>query len=407
MAKRGINVTFLADVRDFLTGAGKAENALDDIGGALDQVARDGDKATENLERDFRDMATSADRSFDQIAADAKRSFRKVRDSADGALPGKGQSRAAELGSEVGAEFGQNIGEGISSKATGIAGAADVALGTIGATLATLGPAGAAFGVGALFVGSIVSGINAKAAEQRSRIAALVESALSSAVGTAETAGQSVAAAYLKGQATVFAQGETVAEILGLDSTNDALKVLGDLANRTGIEIGTVLAAVGGTGQQALEAQQALRDEAGNLVSTYEDLLKIRDLEISRTGGVTAGTKDQIEALEDAALAASDLLGFSSKNQTAVEDTLTAARLLDTATADQKTSAKTLRDQWVGTADAAERAAAATAATATNIDKARAAAASQDWAAWERALRNAGTAAGTIRAEANEMRVPR
>jgi len=403
MAKRGINVTFLADVRDFLRGAGKAEDALDDVSDALDDVARDGDKATQKLERDFRDLANSSERSFDQIARDAKQSFGKVRQSADTSLPAKGQSRASELGTEVGAEFGQNIGEGISSQATGIAGATDLALGTVGGLLPALGPVGAAVGVGALFVGSIVRGVSAAAAEQKARIAALVEQSLSGAVSKAEETGQSVALAYLRGQSSAFEQAEQIASLLGLDDTNAALARLGELARDSGVQVGDALLAVGGAGQAAVGAQAKVERQLLANLEAYRRLQRTAEDQVQTEGKVATETQRSLDALLLATEAGEDLLGYTRQNREAVALTVAAAQTLDQATRDQTAPAQKNAEYARQSADAAERQAAALGDTARYIEDARRAAASRDWAAWEQALRRGGTAAGTIRAELSEV----
>lgn len=69
----GITLNVLGNFRDFIRGTENAEEALDDVADSLDDMARDGDKAAEKLERSFRDLAEQAKDS----GKDAGRDFEK------------------------------------------------------------------------------------------------------------------------------------------------------------------------------------------------------------------------------------------------------------------------------------------------------------------------------------------
>lgn len=66
MAK-GISINFLADVKDFLKGTKNVEDSLDDVSSSLDDVVKDGTKATDKLETGFRDLAKQAKASGSDI----------------------------------------------------------------------------------------------------------------------------------------------------------------------------------------------------------------------------------------------------------------------------------------------------------------------------------------------------
>lgn len=82
MAGKGISINFLADVRQFLRGTDDVEDALEQVSDSLDDAARDGDEATEKLERSFRDLTAVAKRESDN-AGDALRT--NMKRGADGA----------------------------------------------------------------------------------------------------------------------------------------------------------------------------------------------------------------------------------------------------------------------------------------------------------------------------------
>jgi histone H3/H4 len=170
---RGVNLSFLADVRPFLKGTDDVQGALEDVGGSLDDLARDaqtstriqvdalgdvaeaGDRAANELTDDFRTMARQADTSFDS-----------VRTSGDQAMTDLGtnsKGKAAGAGAEVGQEFAANIGEQIGS---GQANIADILAGTLGGlvTIPGIGAAAAGLGIAALVVKGMVDG-TAKAKE--------------------------------------------------------------------------------------------------------------------------------------------------------------------------------------------------------------------------------------------------
>lgn len=164
---RGVNLSFLADVRPFLKGTDDVQDALDDVGGSLDDLTRDaqaasrnqaqaldgiadaGNQTTDALADDFRTMARQADQSFDQVHASGNKALDD--------LGTEGKSKAAGAGAEVGQEFAANLGEQIGS---GQANLADILSGTLGGLVSIpgIGAAAAGIGVGALLVKGLVDG---------------------------------------------------------------------------------------------------------------------------------------------------------------------------------------------------------------------------------------------------------
>lgn len=164
MAK-GISINFLADVRDFLRGTKNVEEELDDVADSLDDVARDGVKATEKLEDGFNDLRKKAKQAGDDIEKGI----------------GDGTKRGAKQGETATEVYKKeaiaNVSEVTSSFTGSWESAADAVQGTLGGVVADLGPAGAAIGAaGALGVGLLTQAIiqaEEAAEETRARIAEL------------------------------------------------------------------------------------------------------------------------------------------------------------------------------------------------------------------------------------------
>lgn len=78
MAGKGINLDINANTRGFQAGIKDVDKALDQVADSLDDVARDGEQATEKLERSFKDLADNAKKSGrslgDGFSSDIKRS---------------------------------------------------------------------------------------------------------------------------------------------------------------------------------------------------------------------------------------------------------------------------------------------------------------------------------------------
>jgi hypothetical protein len=160
MAK-GIRINFLSDVKDFLRGTKDVEKELEDVADSLDDVAKDGDKATEKLEKSFKDMAKEASKAG--------------KDAQDGLGKGfKGAQREGETAATtIKDEFKSNLSEVTSSFDGSVESMGDLVQGTLGGLVTDLGPVGLAAGAaGAAGVGLLIAAItkaaeDAEAAKQR------------------------------------------------------------------------------------------------------------------------------------------------------------------------------------------------------------------------------------------------
>ncbi len=175
---KGIEISFLSNTRDLVRGAGTTEDALERVSDSLDEMARDGDKATGKLERSFKDIsdeARSATRDIDRTGDALEQAARKgrridtdVRIGTDG---------AGEAVREWGDEAKQNISETFSSFRGESEDLVQIAQDTFGGVISGLGPLGMAAGAaGAIGIGLLMGSLeegSEEAEEMRQRISAL------------------------------------------------------------------------------------------------------------------------------------------------------------------------------------------------------------------------------------------
>jgi methyl-accepting chemotaxis protein len=188
---KGIVLDFIANVSPFRRGTKEAENALDDFGDSLTEVAKDGDKAAEKLERSFKDTARAVNRVSDDVRTQG--------------------TKVSDVGSEIGQEFSQNFGEAVRSGNPAEA---------ITETFTSLGPA---FGVAGLAVAAgagIVNGVIQGIAEAKARLA---------------KAGLDMYEALQDGFLDAAEKKIQLTAALGVDEYEAALDKIARLAKETGI----------------------------------------------------------------------------------------------------------------------------------------------------------------------------
>lgn len=188
---KGIEISFLSNVRDLLKGASSVDDALEKVSDALDEVTRDGDKAGDKLERSFRDVsqeARDATRDIDKTGNALKEAGRKGQSiDADVRV---GTQGAGEAVREWGDEAKQNISETFSSFRGESGDLLQVVQDTFGGVISNLGPlgmvAGAAGAVGiGLMQGAMEDG-QEEAEAFRERVSQLAD-AFIAAGGVGET----------------------------------------------------------------------------------------------------------------------------------------------------------------------------------------------------------------------------
>jgi hypothetical protein len=95
MAK-GISINFLADVRDFLKGTKNVEDELDDVADSLDDVAKEGEQATEKLEDGFKELAKASKKAGDDVGDNFKKGTKEAGEGLDD-LKENSKSNAKEV----------------------------------------------------------------------------------------------------------------------------------------------------------------------------------------------------------------------------------------------------------------------------------------------------------------------
>jgi hypothetical protein len=213
---RDLVVRFVSDVREFVKGTDKIDDALRDTARDLDRVAEAGEDSA-------RDLARAYDRAADKIKRDTRDATRNVK------------ADVADTGKEAGAEFASNMGEAISSGDW--SSVANDTAGGLSAALLTAGPVGAVAGAAVALGGIFLARFQADAAKVKALAAATFD-------------------AYRDGLLEQAEKEDLLTQLLGAESYDEALRKLGRLAREAGEDAGTVADALVEGGSQA---QQLLR----------------------------------------------------------------------------------------------------------------------------------------------------
>ncbi|WP_336625586.1 MULTISPECIES: hypothetical protein [unclassified Microbacterium] len=243
---------------DLARNAQRPENALERIGDAGKDAARDIDQAGDKVERTFRDMVQ-----------DAKKADRAVSDVGDSAK--KGMGKASESVTEFKAEALSNFSEVTSSFDGSMSSIADLAQGTLGGIAGSLPGIGLAGGIAALGIGAITSALQEAADRSKEIKDGIVQDFLD--------LGSALDAEAVKARAR---------DILGTDETRKQADMLADLLH---ITVGQAALAMAGDFDAAgVTAQQAL-DGINNASSNvdYDTLIKLRDTMTSTVDGFQLG----------------------------------------------------------------------------------------------------------------------
>ena len=249
MAGKGIVINFISDIRRFLKGTDDVGEALDQVSDSLDDVARDGDKATEKLERSFKDLTKVVDRESDEAGDKMVRNFKRSGDRVESQLD------------EVTNEAKQNAAEMFSSFDGSFESIADAAQSTLGGLVGGLRgiPAIAAVAAGAAGLGLVTTTI----IDQLDSAKELKQS-LAEAYKAAAEEGRN----YLD-EATIIA---AAAEILFDSAKRDAAAADAD---KIGVDTNTYIRALAGDADALEYAIQQATSASGDLV---------RELDFARGG---------------------------------------------------------------------------------------------------------------------------
>lgn len=195
-----LRLDVLANTRQFVAEMKKSGASVEDITDSLDEMARQGDRDTEKLERSFKELSRQADRTEKDVAAVGDKGFHKA-----GEASGEFKSEALANFSEVASSFDGSM-ESIG----------DTIQGTLGGVASAIPGIGIAAGVAAIGIGAITTRIT-EMGEEAARIK------------------QSILDDYLDlGDALdKEAVDARVRDILGADNTRKQAELLADILDVT------------------------------------------------------------------------------------------------------------------------------------------------------------------------------
>ena len=250
MAGKGIVINFISDIRRFLKGTDDIGQALDEVSDSLDDVAREGEGATEQLERSFKDLTKVIDTETDDAARKMARNIDRGTDAAKRDLD------------ELRQESRQNFAETFSSFDGSMESLLDGIQGTLGGVTAGLGsiPAFAAAAVGAAGLG-LVTGELVRQQEEANKL----RENLANAYRQAAEEGRD----YLD-TAQIIAEATDI--LLNPDRRGELDRYKSE-AERIGVDINTYIQARAGDldalAYSIEQAQTAEARRAGELIDTY------------------------------------------------------------------------------------------------------------------------------------------
>lgn len=253
-----LSVDIGANTRAAQAGVRDLSKALDATADSLDDIARDGDRAGDQLERSFRDMVADSSRASGSIARDHEAAAKDVaraydRAGDDGAAAfDKVKGGAGELQSEL----GQNLGSAVSTvrgDLTELGQVGQDTLGGLAATLASAGPAGIV-GAAAVAAGAVGLGLVTAELEAQKEQAEELRNRLSGAYSEAATEGRD----YLSVQQLIA----EASDLMFNPERAEEYKRIREDARRLGLDEVTVIDANTGS----LEAQEQVLDRINQLI---------------------------------------------------------------------------------------------------------------------------------------------
>lgn len=282
----GINLSLVSDVRDFLKGTASVEDALDDVAGSLDDLAREGQRSSDKIEQEFggsfSDVMRQSDelrrelegdlertaREGDTAAEKLERGFREsfdtVKRRGDDAFDDvaksakKSSEKAVDAAEEFKDEATQNFSEVASSFSGDMDSAIDLVQGTLGGLAGSIPGVGFALaGLGAA-AGFFYNQWADNAEKTQQRIAEMYDDMRASG-------DDYLSEAYIQAQADAIIKGDEGAII--------TRKELNETVEQTGLTAAVVARAMAGDA----EALQILEIKVNGAL---EEQLKVRaDLE--------------------------------------------------------------------------------------------------------------------------------
>jgi hypothetical protein len=255
-----LELSILSNTKQFMRGVGQdVPMALDKVADALDEVAHDGEKSTDKLERSFREAADAAKRESRTIG-------KSFEDNSS-----RGFSRAGDNAREFKQEALQNFSEVTSSFDGSMTSIQDLAQGTLGGLASSIaGPIGLAAGGAAVaigLIGSAVQGLGTKTEADQQKVAEWAQS-------------------YIEAGSTILTSAQGTARALEIIQDPEQFKNAQESAKDWGVTTATAIAALAGQ-QWAIDAVSGSLAEMNrqldafgksNVAPTDETYAKFADL---------------------------------------------------------------------------------------------------------------------------------
>ena len=241
----GIRFDLITDTRDVKKGFKDVEEALENVGDSLDDVAKDGEASTEKLEKSFAELAR-------ETKAEAKQMGKDVTDSYDKMERG-GKEATKQMATDGAAEAEQLAGSfdgSAESIVDGFQGAAS-------SMFSGFGPAGAAAGLAAAAGIGLISAEMQKAQEQAEATAAATDEMVASMLESGST--------YVTEQAKLNA----LEAFLG---DTEARKKAEEFADKIGVDLVEFGSAMFGLAGDRENVEQAIQDHYSDQLETYRKL---------------------------------------------------------------------------------------------------------------------------------------
>jgi len=285
----GARLDLTTDTSDVKRGMGDIEDALDKVSDALDDVGKDGDDASDKLERSFADMARETKKEARDMQKDVGKSFQKMEK--DG---GEATKKMQEVGTQEAEALASSFDGSAESIVDGFQGAA-------ASMFSGFGPAGAAAGLAAAAGIGLISKSLQDAQEEADNLAAATDD---------------MVAQMLEAGTTFVTEQDKLNMVEALLGDPEKRKEAQELADKLGISVVTVAAGMFDVGKnrevvegrigelydEQLEALDGLHDRArgmravrGFTVNDEQDALKL----LREQDGVQKDARDiALEVLE-------------------------------------------------------------------------------------------------------------
>lgn len=293
-----LKLDVLANTRQFTSEMKKAGASTEDVSDALDDMAREGERGTDKLERSFRDLAQ-----------DAKRADKAVEGIGDSSK--KGFKRAGGASSEFKDEALANFSEVTSSFDGSMQSVSDLAQGTLGGVASAIPGIGIAAGIAAAGIGAITA--NMVAAQEKAE--EIKQSVIDDFLELGDALDKEAVDARVRdilGTKETMAQAKLLADLLDVTVGQAALAMAGDFES-AGVSIEDVMSGIeNASGNVDLNTWEALKGTIGATTEGMKAGREAAEAQAQAQRNTAATTKQaQKEQREAIAQTRNDLLAMA------------------------------------------------------------------------------------------------